>query len=162
MENALAVANYFVYKGLQENRPITPMKAIKLVYISHGYHLALTNGTPLIDESIQAWKFGPVVDSVYKAFRGYGREGITSLYSVAGPNGPEIPYITDPVKIAFLDKIWNLYKGYDGLQLSALTHQQHTPWDIAWNSMKGQNFHAFEIPNQLIMQHYQKLVQPAA
>jgi len=70
MENSLAVANYFITKANDEGTELTPMKLIKLVYIAHGWHLGLKNES-LIDEGVQAWKYGPVIKSVYDEFKGY-------------------------------------------------------------------------------------------
>ncbi len=61
-----------------------------------------------------------------------------------------------------LDKIWDVYCDYSGPQLSTLTHQKDTPWDIVWNKLGGKNKKGTLIPNGLIEDHYkQKLSQPA-
>ena len=57
---AKAIANYFLKhrKRFKRKGPITQMKLHKLVYFAHGWHLAL-KGEPLIDETLQAWDYGP-------------------------------------------------------------------------------------------------------
>ncbi|QLH42366.1 MAG: DUF4065 domain-containing protein [Coxiellaceae bacterium] len=54
------------------------MKLAKLIYVAHGWSLAL-NDVPLIDEAVQAWKFGPVIESVYHEFKHFGNDVINSL-----------------------------------------------------------------------------------
>src|SRR5215467_7486621 len=73
---AKAVANEFLYLAKEERRPVTPMQLLKLVYFAHGWYLALT-GERLIDERVEAWKYGPVVPSIYHEFKRFGNEPIT-------------------------------------------------------------------------------------
>jgi uncharacterized phage-associated protein len=149
MVTPLAVANYFIVKSLNTGEEMTPMKLVKLVYISHGWHLGLTE-EPLLAEAVQAWKYGPVVTSVYHEFEHYGNSAITSL----AYDGAAYPTVTDETKKAFLDKIWEVYGKFNGLQLSTLTHQSDTPWDIVWNKQSGKKKKTAIIPNDLIKEHY--------
>ncbi len=48
---SLAVANFFVEKSISTGIELTPMKVIKMVYIAHGWHLAIKN-SPLIAEAV--------------------------------------------------------------------------------------------------------------
>jgi len=75
MESALAVANYFIKKGIDTKKSVSPMKLQKLVYFAHGWRLALYN-SPLIDEAIQAWQYGPVIPGIYHEFKHYGNRDI--------------------------------------------------------------------------------------
>lgn len=50
---------------------VTPLKLQKLLYYCQGYALALT-GKPLFSDPIEAWKYGPVVESVYQTYKKYG------------------------------------------------------------------------------------------
>ena len=52
------------------------MKLIKLVYIAHGWHLALENGKSLISEAVMAWKYGHVINSLYQKLKRYGSQDI--------------------------------------------------------------------------------------
>lgn len=163
MENSIAVANYFIKKALSENVELTPMKLVKLVYIAHGWHLAL-NGSALISEDVQAWKYGPVIDAVYQRFRHLGSGRITqpALSHVSFVDGRVVYEITCPeVKTVsvrtFLDKVWDVYKNFSGIELSAMTHQENTPWYEAYNKLGGKEQKSFTIPNELIKSHYVQL-----
>jgi len=153
MQNPIAIANYFIKRSMADGTELTPMKLVKLVYIAHGWYLAL-KGEPLLPEAIEAWKYGPVVSKVYHTFKKYGRDCITSLEY----QGNNIPDVTDSETTTFLDKIWDVYKKYTGLQLSTLTHQPNTPWDIAWNSENGCNAKSVIIRNELIEAHYKEKI----
>ena len=63
-----AVANRLLELGRERQLTIDPMKVQKLIYYAHGWHLALT-GKPLLDRSVEAWQYGPVLPDVYRAFQ---------------------------------------------------------------------------------------------
>jgi uncharacterized phage-associated protein len=68
MASALTVAHRILELADEAGATITPMQLLKLVYISHGWMLGLY-GKPLIDDEIQAWKYGPVIPKLYNAVR---------------------------------------------------------------------------------------------
>ena len=77
--NALSVANYFLELAHKENRPIHLLGLVKRVYIAHGFSLAMLD-KPLIDprfDPVEAWKYGPVIPSVYHSFKQYKASPIT-------------------------------------------------------------------------------------
>lgn len=151
MYRPIQIANYFIQKSFDDGSEITPMKVVKLVYIAHGYHLALTGGAPLIKERVEAWPYGPVIPSLYNAFKKYGRSDIKELWE--DPETGEIELVSDPEIKLFLDKIWDAYGHLNGLQLSTLTHQKDTPWDKSKNKVG-----VGVIPNKDIQSHYKGLI----
>ena len=143
------IADYFLYIG-KEDPTMTPMKLIKLVYIAHGWNLGL-NDEDLINEPVQAWKYGTVIPSLYNQFRHFRSSKITEI-----PDTEPTEISTDDKK--FLDKVYDIYKKYDGLQLSAKTHQPNTPWTITWNKLiNGSGNIDLTIPNDLIKNYYKQL-----
>ena len=63
---AFHIANYFLWRAWEEGVEVTPLKLIKLVYIAYGWNLVLNKDRPkLFEERIEAWKYGPVIPSVY-------------------------------------------------------------------------------------------------
>jgi uncharacterized phage-associated protein len=132
MERAMAVANYFIRRGMKDGKSITPMKLQKLVYFAHGWHLALFN-EPLIDEAIQVWQYGPVVPTIYHEFKHLGNKDITSPYKDLLGKEPQVA----ASKEEFLDVMWDQYSDLTGVQLSNLTHQPNTPWDVVYRRYTG-------------------------
>ena len=161
--SAIAIANFFLDIAKGEEVGLTPLKIQKLVYISHGWHLGLTDGEPLVtDEYVEAWKYGPVYPSVYYAFMEYGGEVIEDYgREVHVENGQtyhfEIPRVSDDdVEVhKLLNRIWEVYGGFSGLVLSSKTHTPNSPWARVKAECPGlRNGH---IPNELITEYYQKL-----
>ena len=143
--NAIKIANAFIAKDAQDGGAgLTPMQLIKLVYIAHGWSFVFNNG-PLLNETAQAWQYGPVVPSLYAAVSPFRGQPI----SVALP-GDNDPTPLDPRSCELVDAVYDRYKHLSGTQLSALTHQPNTPWSIVW-AQAGRNA---PIPDPLIEQHY--------
>ena len=159
MESPLAVANYFITKSLETGQLLTNMKLVKLVYLAHGWHLGLTN-QPLISEGTEAWKYGPVVPSVYDNFKFYRGNPITQLAHTVTPTG-QISYfpLSDPKLTEFLDRIWDVYNSYSAVELSALTHQENSPWYETWHQNGGKEKYGVVIPNERIEKHYKKIAE---
>jgi uncharacterized phage-associated protein len=122
---AISVAIYFLKLGRQDNISISPMKLQKLIYFAHGWCLAI-KGEPLIQESVEAWKFGPVIDSIYYEFREFGSKPIT-IQSI--PFDCDFDDLKkDKFAVKLVKKIWEVYKGYSAFTLSKMTHLPGTPW----------------------------------
>ena len=137
--SASTIARYFIEKS---NGSKTPMQLNKMTYIAHGWSLAIYN-EPLIVEDIEAWRYGPVVPILYYEFKKYG-----------GANVPYIPVEeTKHIKerdMALLDKVMDVYGGYEGVQLSSMTHQKGSPWYRIWHD-RGKSR---TIPNKIIKEYY--------
>ncbi len=147
----ITIATYFLQKE-KDNRTITPMKIIKLVYIAQGWYLALKNGNSLISENAEAWKYGPVIPSLYDRFRTWGSSVISEI-----PNIDTSIILKEDLEV--LDDVWNNYGDKSGIQLSGKTHEPNTPWSKTWEKARETTKKEdLIIPNSLIMQHYQNLL----
>lgn len=152
MYNPIQIANYLINKSFETANLLTPMKILKLVYLAHGWHLAVRDKS-LITEVAEAWKYGPVIPSVYNAYKSFGQEFITSMVSTNFPN--EI----DESTAKLLDKVFDTYKDRDGLQLSNLTHLANSPWDQVWNQNCGKHSQNIPIPNNIIKTYYSEMAE---
>ena len=157
--SAKAIANYFLELAAKESEKITPLKMQKLVYIAHGWYLALYDEPLVDDECAEAWEYGPVFPSIYHEFKHFGGDPIAELAVDLDYNElseeweawkPSIDG-RDKNMRAFLNHIWKLYKGFTGGQLSALTHEEGTPWEKTRNK-KGRIRNA-HIENQDIKEY---------
>ena len=130
--SAGSIANYFLKLADTKNKQdtMTPMKVLKLIYFAHGWYAGLT-GKKLIDEDVEAWMYGPVVSKVYEEFKNFGDRPVTKLAQYYEPfSGKYDSYDTptDENVLAVLDRVWNVYGGFTGIQLSNITHAPDSPW----------------------------------
>ena len=146
--SAKAIANYFLEhrKKFKRKDPITQMKLHKLVYFAHGWHLALT-GKPLIDETLEAWEYGPVVPSLYHEFKRFRGSEITEVaMDLEFVGGSTIRVTTPKVKKSdqytrdLLKRVIKVYGKFTAWQLSAMTHEKGSPWSLARDGNPDVNF----------------------
>lgn len=157
-----SIANYFIERAAAEKKLLTPLQIIKLVYIAHGWHLGLRNA-PLINEAPQAWKYGPVIPSLYHSLKAFGNEGVSGPVTafrqadgdwIVDLREVTVPPPDDPAIRGFLKSVWTAYGHLSGLQLSALTHASNTPWQKAWHLKGAKYSKGFKIPEDDIREHY--------
>jgi uncharacterized phage-associated protein len=153
-----AIANYFLDAGRQDGKSISPLKMQKLAYFAHGWYLALQN-EPLLDERVEAWRYGPVVPSLYHEFKSYGR-GAISEYATELDVSSNFDWITpkvpdEPRLKEFLDKVWEVYSPFSAIQLSNATHRPGTPWCQTWGN-NGATM-GTDISDELIKTYFKKL-----
>ena len=141
---AASVANFFIDKSNNEGQIITLMKLSKLVYIAHGWSLALLNRL-LIKEPIEAWKFGPVIESLYHEFKRFGNTNI-NMFAIADT-------IKEEEIVALLNKVWDGYKKYTPYELSNWTHVKGSPWDQVYSPNRRNQ----EIDNDTIKEYFNGL-----
>ena len=148
MYDVLTVADAILKIAKARNQALTPMQLMKLVYIAHGWSLGL-RGTDLFRNRIEAWQYGPVMPDLYHATKQFGRNPIP--LEMVGVGAPSVA----PQDVSFLEDVFNKYGHLSGPQLSYLTHQSGTPWDRVYHP-ESRNW---EIPDQLIREHYLELRQ---
>ena len=146
---ALQVANELIKKGQQQHKKFTPMQLIKLTYIAQGWMLGLF-AKSLFDDRIEAWKYGPVIPSLYQKIKAYRNSEIDALIPDVTP--AEFNYDENRV----IDYVIKAYENFDGVDLSRITHAKGTPWDETYCRDEGW-YENFEIPPVLIQKHYQQL-----
>ena len=133
--DARAVANYFLDKAQDAGKPLTPVQVTKLVYFAHGWSLGLLD-SPLIEDPVEAWDYGPVFRRIYDAFKHFGNQPITDRarefiwaeFDEDTEEGEPIAGAFTDTERRLMDKVWGEYGGLAGFQMSKLTHRDGTPW----------------------------------
>lgn len=148
MAEANAVANRFLALAAESGNPLTPMQLLKLVYIAHGWNLGLY-GAPLIEEEIQAWRYGPVIPDLYNSVRQYRSNPVRDSLQIRRNNG------LDPRDQDLVDQVYRIYGGRTGIELSKLTHAVGTPWHRTYRAGEF----GIAIPNDIIEDHYAQLAR---
>ncbi len=115
------VADYFLASVDEESGDnITNLKLQKLLYYAQGFHVAMRDGKPLFPESVLAWKHGPVVQQVYRAYRHLRWQPIepaTTIHTECYP--PEVREI--------LEAVYSIYGQFTATKLETMTHGE-LPW----------------------------------
>ena len=145
------------------------MQIQKLIYLAQGYHLYHYD-TPIINEVFQAWKFGPVLRSIYHECKNFGRSGINEFLiegEFMGTKDEMYPFVVRPAPIPenkevnqLIDFIWETYSKYDPLKLSQWTHEKGGPWDKVTNGGKDILLN-MEVPNKEIQDYFKRKLDNA-
>lgn len=160
MRSSITIANYFLQKCWNEDMDLSPMHVIKLVYLAHGWHLGV-QGKPLICDRIRAWRYGPVIPELYLQVNQYGGGPITAR--VTSPFDTVNNEVLDEAEQSFLDTIWEHYRAFSALELSALTHRKGTPWYHAKRGHSRRDLASRSIPisSRLIKDFYRRKLNAA-
>lgn len=130
MVTALNVANNILERGFAENIDITPMKLQKLTYLVYKKYYQDTDRI-LFQDRFEVWKYGPVVRSIYDAFKEYRGNAIKEYHKEADGS---VFIVNEDASSTFktaINTIWDKYKLYDGIPLSAMTHKEGSAWYLA-------------------------------
>ena len=139
--DARQIGNYFIRQAHSRRQQVSIMHVLKLVYMAHGWTLALLD-RPLINDQVEAWEYGPVIPSLYWAHRPDGIYNVQPLEIYEEPLESEVE--------AILYRVDEMYEGLSAAQLSRLTHIPGGPWAKIYRP--GAKFRV--IPDSLIAEHY--------
>lgn len=165
--NAISIANYFIDKSNSDPNskyPLTLLRLVKYVYIAYGFALAILK-KKIIDErfdKVEAWKYGPVIPSVYHTFKHNKNNPITEKSSIPifEENDGELffrePKIEDKEIIILLDFVWERYREKSTAELIELLHKPGTPWEYCYR--EGENV---EIHDKMTEIYYNSIVENA-
>ena len=147
--DARAVANEFLRIAAQSGRRLTNMQLQKLVYIAHGYTLAILH-KPLVWQSVEAWRYGPVIKDLYHSLREYGAGIVTQSI-------PVLTYRSLPeTHRDIIATVHDAYGRFTGPQLSTMTHKTDTPWAKVYSP--NSSWDSAIIPDDLIEEYYTQLL----
>lgn len=136
------IANCLIKLAKERGEIMSITRLLKLAYMAHGWTLAIIE-KPLVNDYVQAWRYGPVIPSIYYAFRPYGIDKLNPIQLVE-----ESAIESDVNKL--LVSVYELYRNLNASQLSALTHIKGGPWHATYVPNKRNII----IPNNLISDHF--------
>jgi uncharacterized phage-associated protein len=129
-------------KGVPVAEGITNLKLQKLLYFAQASHMALFN-KPLFVEKIEAWKWGPVIPSIYHFYSHNKNKPLPRSQSFKG--------IDSEKKAEFIQGVWDLFGKYSAIELMKITHK-HKPWIEAFQKGSGTT-----IENNVLRNYYKNL-----
>ena len=123
------------------------MQIIKLVYIAHGWMLGLFS-EELIDDVVEAWRYGPVVPRTYHEFKRFGG------YPIEVPVNSRQEELTH-TQNSIIDAVHDVYRNVSGSKLSSLTHKKGTPWHDIYHTIGEGAI----IPSSVILRYYERVLK---
>jgi len=138
------IANYIV----ANSEPLTSLQINKLVFFSHAWFLGI-HEKPLITEAVEAWKYGPVIPSIYHMFKFHQKETIdyNEFYDEKLDE-----HLFDEDEKSVMDQVIEAYSSMDGGSLISITHQEGSPWKQVYQ--EGEYYTV--IPDDIIQKYYKE------
>lgn len=124
------VANSILRRAFKEKIDVSPMKLQKLMFFVTCLYQRNT-GHRLLTESFQPWKYGPVCGAVYREFKPFGGNPITTYAKDAVGNAYAANESSSPELKNALDKVWSHMKLLPAVSLSRITHRPGSAWNKA-------------------------------
>lgn len=150
------VANLMLDEAERIGVGITNLALQKLLYFAHGIHLNETK-QPLVTGYFEAWQYGPVHPTAYKAFKAAGGDVISFRAHGQDPlsGAPKpISQPDSPMVRRLLQQVLNSYGKLSAGRLVDLSHAKNSPWDFVVD--KGRTSVAFglRISDDIILERF--------
>lgn len=150
-----AIANFILDRCDEQGRRISHLALQKLVFFCHVWSL-VQKGQPLVRHQFEAWEYGPVLPYLYRDFREFERDPITTRARSLNPNTGTRDVVEgkfDDETKKMLTKVVNFYSRLSATDLVKISHVKGGPWDQIWNH-SGKVNPGMRIPNELIAEFY--------
>jgi len=154
------ISNFFIKNAAEDGIDIDLLRLVKTCYIGYGWVLSVL-GKRLIDEQVQAWKWGPVIPSVYHSFKHFGRKSIDEFapsIDISDDKVGDKEYYgvnEDTQEGKTLKVVWNIYKDMSIGKIIEITHRTGSPWFESYRpGIKG-----IVIEDENIKKHFDELIE---
>jgi uncharacterized phage-associated protein len=124
MYKPLDITAYIIKLSNEIGEPLTNMKLQKLIYYVFAWY-AVEKKEPLFKEAIMAWRYGPVVVSVYNAYQSFGAN---TIKEAVGGNPDALNNFTK----SLIEDVFGVYGNKTAIELMNLTHSE-APWRDTYN-----------------------------
>lgn len=138
MYDPRSVANFIISECSDDGVFITNITLQKLVYFCHAFFL-LEHKEPLVSGYFEAWKYGPVHPTLYKAFKKFGANPITEIaqgYNYLENSAVPLPTIEELRARRTIKSVLSRLGSMSAGQLIDLTHAKNGPWHFVVESSK--------------------------
>lgn len=163
MHDARGIANFFLDYADEKKISVKLMSLLKMIFYAHGWYLSMKD-KPLVAQEFEAWEYGPVVRSVWEAFKTSGKRPLHQRalrLDVVSRVYSEVREPLSAEEATFLRQIFDAYCHVDAFDLSAATHAEGSPWDKIWNAPNGVINVAMKISNDEIRRWFLSKQAPA-
>ena len=130
---------------------LTQLSVQKGLYLAHMTYLGTTNGEPLLSEEFQAWDLGPVLPSLYRDLKMFGRKPVKNIFWTTR-------MVDGSRESSVLDSIGWRIKCLTPSRLVQFTHDPRG----AWAKHYRPGARGIVIPNKDILEEYEWRPKKAA
>jgi uncharacterized phage-associated protein len=156
-----AVANFVLDQCDVAGVSVSHLALQKIVYFCHVWSL-IELREPLVRQSFEAWEHGPVLQYLYREFKGFGPNPIRGRARQMNPrNGLRevVGYAFPEATRQLLTKVVAIYSRFSASTLRELSHASGGPWDRVWHHSAKVN-PGMRIDNRVIVQFYSRMRWP--
>lgn len=151
-----AVANLMLDEADRLEIGVSHIMLQKLLYFAHGIYL-MRNKAPLVSGYFEAWQYGPVHPSAYKAFKRSGKEPIAYRAAGQDPLTGEARHLenpTDPDLVHLLRQVLLSYGRMPAGRLVDLSHAKDSPWEYIVTKARTDVALGLRIPDSIILERF--------
>ncbi|CAN7258966.1 type VI toxin-antitoxin system SocA family antitoxin [Pararhizobium sp. LjRoot238] len=151
-----AIANLMLDEADRVGIELTNLALQKLLYFAHGLHLIQTK-SPLVSGYFEAWQYGPVHPSVYRAFKEAGSTAIKFRAKRQDPltgQQRDIQLPSDPTLLALMQRVLNSYGRMSPGRLVDLSHAKDSPWAYVVDKARTDVAFGLRIPDIVILDRF--------
>ena len=152
-----AIANLILDEADRRGMRITNLALQKLLYFAHGIFLTKTK-KPLVSGYFEAWLYGPVHPSVYRAFKPAGSAPISVRAVGQDPltgKKRDLPLPTDIVVIDLVSDVMRSYGPLSPGRLVDLSHAKDSPWRVVADKARTDVAFGMRILDTVIIDRFQ-------
>ena len=121
-------ARFMVNLCIDDNHPISNLQLQKILYFCQ-LESHRRSGAPLFCDDFEAWRYGPVIPSVYRLFSIFGGLAISRKVKEPGHLSSE--------EKSLIQSVTRHLRRLRPWELVAETHSDGSPWDITYRDGSG-------------------------
>jgi uncharacterized phage-associated protein len=151
-----SICNLILDEADKVGRPITNLALQKLLYFAHGQHLVEAQA-PLVAGFFEAWRYGPVHPTAYRAYRSARAEPIRFRAFLQDPFTSDpipVPECQDPAAIERVCRIVRTYAGLTPGRLVEVSHAKNAPWAHIVDKARTKTILGLRIPDDVIRDRF--------
>lgn len=156
-----AVANFVLDQCDAAGVAVSHLALQKIVYFCHVWSL-IELGEPLVRQRFEAWEHGPVLQYLYREFKGNSSAPVRGRAQQLSPrNGQRevVRYNFAESTRELLTKVVAIYGRFSASGLREMSHAAGGPWDRVYNN-GGRINPGMRIENREIVQFYSRFRLP--
>lgn len=151
-----SICNLILDAAERTSRPITNLALQKLLYFTHGFYLLETK-RPLVNGFFEAWQYGPVHPTAYRAFKSAGAGVITFRAVEQDPFTDEVTTLPECDDIDAIMRAQRTVASFARMttsQLVAISHAQNSPWAYVVDKARTETVFGLRIADEIIASRF--------